>query len=256
MAVADLPADDRGAAGENTLPLGVISHPVILINEGQVNRQVGQHQVDLLQRHPSRIQTQSPGNIWQRLYGLGWLRLWLFDNFFRPALVGDHPGKTDVGLALFNLDPLLLRKHIQAGRKKNVLFLVDHVPDGLDGFFQRRHGLYRIIFGKCLPGLFHVRPDIIVDGPHHLGGPGKVVGLQHRKELVFFACVMGVDLGQPFDEGAQRLTVFFKGLRAGRLSHAPHEHADFTHDLLRSPVFLHKGVDRVAQRSSRPVLFL
>jgi hypothetical protein len=76
-----------------------------------------------------------------------------------------------------------------------VLFFVDHVPNRLDGFFQRRECAFRIGFGKCFTGLFQAGADIIVDRPHHLGRSGKMMGFQHGKKLILFAGVMNVDFG-------------------------------------------------------------
>ena len=136
-----------------------------------------------------------------------------------------------------------------------MFFLVNHVPDGLDGFLKGVDGFNRIVFSKGFPGLFHLGPDVIVNGPHHLGGAGEVMGLQHGEKLVFLAGIVGVDFRQLFDELPQFLAVRFKGFGCGGLAQQTHKHAGVTHNFFRCPVFLHIGVDRMAQGRVRPVLF-
>ena len=156
---------------------------------------MGEHQVDLLEGHAARIQAQGPGDVLQNRRRFGGHVLGFLNDIFGPARIRYHPGKTDVSLTLLDLDPFLIGKHIQTGRKKDVLFFVDHIPDRLDGFFQRRYGALRVGFRKGLAGLFEAGANVIVDGPHHLGRSGKVVGLQHGKELILLAGVMNINLG-------------------------------------------------------------
>ena len=74
-----------------------------------------------------------------------------------------------------------------------MFLLVNHIPDGLDGFLQGRYCLCGIVIRKSLPGLFQVRPDIVMNGPHHLGRTSKMVGFQHGKKLIFLARIMDID---------------------------------------------------------------
>ena len=37
--------------------------------------------------------------------------------------------------------------------------------------------------------------DIVVDGPHYLGRPCKMMGFQHGKQLILLAGVMNIDFG-------------------------------------------------------------
>ena len=61
--------------------------------------------------------------------------------------------------------------------------------------------------GKGFPGLLEGGADIVVDGPHHLGRSGKVVGLQHWKKLVFLAGVMDIDFRQALDKATELLPI-------------------------------------------------
>ena len=76
-----------------------------------------------------------------------------------------------------------------------MLFFVDHIPDRLDGFFQRCYRPLRIGAGNRFPGLLEPTANIIMDGPHHLGRSAEMVGLQHWEKLIFLAGIMNINLG-------------------------------------------------------------
>jgi len=67
-----------------------------------------------------------------------------------------------------------------------------------------------------------------------------VVGFQHRKQLLFLADVMRVDLRQALDQVARGLAVGFESFLCRGVTQSPDEHADLPHDFFRSPVFLHE----------------
>ena len=75
-----------------------------------------------------------------------------------------------------------------------MLFFVNHITDGLDGFFQRCYRFLRVGSGKCLPGLLKARTNIVMNGPHHLGRSAEMVRFQHGKELIFFTGIMNIDV--------------------------------------------------------------
>ena len=110
VAVSNLPADDRRTARENAFrAFGIISDPVVFIDEGQVHRQVGEHQVDLFQGHASRIKAQGPAQVFEHLCRLGSYFLGSLNDFCGPARIRNYPGETDVSLPLLDFDPFRFR---------------------------------------------------------------------------------------------------------------------------------------------------
>ena len=66
---------------------------------------MGQQQVDLLQGHPSGVQPQRPGYIFQDLRRFGGHVLGFLDDIFGLARIRDAPGTAEVRLTLLDLDP-------------------------------------------------------------------------------------------------------------------------------------------------------
>ncbi len=200
VAMLHLASEDGAAAGEDAVrAFGEETDAVLGVHEGQIHGERGKDGGQLLEGEVAGgkldgIGAGEPEGFAQDGLGRAVALLRLEE---APAVAGR--GGPDFG-------PVLLGEGLLAHRQQDVLLLVDHLFEGGEGGLgdgggdQLPFACRHVFLFQGLAEILEQGADLVVLGPHDLGGAGDAVALEVREKDVLFALVMLFDVHE-FVEG-------------------------------------------------------